>query len=108
MSANDNIDKPITMAQAWSAPIVICILGVGFAIWGFISQRDSYDVTAAIVIMIVAPVTATALAARGMVGIYQQHRWQGFAALLGGVALFIAVVVAIGAVPWRGDSQPQW
>ena len=108
MNGDSNIGKPITMAQAWSAPIVVCIIGVCFAIWGFIAKRDSYDVTAAIVIMVVAPVTATALAARGMVGIYQRHRWQGFAALVGGVALFVAVVLAMGTVELRGDSQPQW
>jgi hypothetical protein len=100
--------KPITMAQAWSAPIVICVAGVGFAIWGFMARRESYDVTAAIVIMIVAPATATSLIARGLVGIYQRHLWQGCAAIFCGVALIAVVVFGLGAVPWRGDSQAQW
>ena len=88
-------------------PVPISV-GVGFALWGFVSRRESYDVTAAIVIMIVAPVTATALVARGIVGIYQRRLWQGSAAIIGGVALFAAVVIAMGAVPLRGDAQAQW
>lgn len=104
----DSPSRPITIAQAWSAPIVVCIAGVGFAIWGFIAARDGYDVTAAIIIMIVAPVTASALIMRGLVGLYQRHRWQGGIAIIVGVLLFAGVVVGIDLIPWRGDDAPQW
>jgi membrane protein YdbS with pleckstrin-like domain len=104
----DSSSTPITVAQAWSAPIVICIAGVGFAIWGFIAARDAYDVTAAIIIMIVAPVTASVLIMRGLVGLYQRHRWQGAIAILAGVMMFAGVVAGIDLIPFRGDDAPQW
>jgi hypothetical protein len=100
--------KPISVAQAWSAPIVMCLVGLGFAIWGFRVKPEASDVTAALVIMIVGPATATALIARGLVGLHQKAHWRGSVAIVAGVLLFAGVVMAFNAVPWRGDSSPQW
>ena len=61
MIDDDEPRKPITIAQAWSAPILIC-----------------------------AACAAWALIARGIVGIYQRRRWQGCVAIACGVGLFAA------------------
>jgi peptidoglycan/LPS O-acetylase OafA/YrhL len=100
--------RPITIAQAWSAPILICLLGAGFALWGFRARPEARDVTAALVIMIVGPVTAAALIARGVVGLHQRHRWQGCVAIFLGVLLFVGVVVGFNAIEWRGDGIGRW
>jgi hypothetical protein len=102
------LQKPISVAQAWSAPIVMCLIGLGFAIWGFRVKPEASDVTAALVIMIVGPATAAALIARGLVGLYQKAHWRGSVAIVAGVVLFVGLIMAFNAVPWRGDSSPQW
>jgi hypothetical protein len=95
---------PITVAQAWSAPIVFCVVGTGLAIWGIARWPEASDVIAALVIMIVGPAAATALIARGIVGVYYRHRWRGSLAIVAGILLFTAIVMGINAVPWRGDA----
>lgn len=99
---------PLTIAQAWSAPIVMCLAGVGYAIWGIWVHPDSHDVTAALIAMLVVPATVTALVARGMVGVYQGVVWRGWLAIVGGVLLFAGFVWAFESIPWRGDSNAQW
>ncbi|MCB1624195.1 MAG: hypothetical protein KDI32_06380 [Pseudomonadales bacterium] len=108
MPDNATSSTPVTIAQAWSAPIVMCVIGAACAIWGSRVRPEASDVTAALILMIVAPVTATALIARGIVGLYQSHRWQGCVAIVGGVLLFAGVVVGMNAIPWRGDSAAHW
>jgi hypothetical protein len=103
-----DVQTPLTIAQAWSAPIVMCLVGVGYAIWGIWVHPDSNDVTAALIAMLVVPATVTALVARGMVGVYQGAVWRGSLAIVGGVLLFAGFVWTIEAIPWRGDSAAQW
>lgn len=99
--------RPITIAQAWSAPIIVCALGVGFALWGLRVRPDAAGTTAAIIILVAAPVTATALIARGIVGIYRRCYWAGCAAVAGGI-LIMLIVVAATTLLQSGDGAPQW
>ena len=99
---------PITIAQVWSAPIVTCVIGAACATWGIRARPEASGVIAALVIKIVAPVTAAALIARGIVGLYQSRRWQGCVAIAGGALLFAGVVAGMFAIPWRGASAGQW
>jgi hypothetical protein len=108
MTTDGEPQQPITIAQAWSAPIVMCAMGVGFAVWGLWTRPEAADVTAALIIMIVGPVTAAALIARGLVGVYRKRYWSGGIAIVAGILLFTGVVVGLNAVPWRGDTLPQW
>jgi hypothetical protein len=108
MTHGDAPRTGITIAQAWSAPIVVCAIATVLAIWGLASRPEASGVIAALVILIVGPVTATALIARGIVGVHQRFRWRGAIAIVAGILLFAVVVVGFNAVPWSRDSPPQW
>lgn len=100
--------QPITIAQAWSAPLVACLLGIGFAVWGAREKPEAAWVTATLIIMIAGPAACTALIARGLVGIYRKHHGAGIAAVIAGVLLFGALAVGLSRLPNEGESPPGW
>ncbi len=103
--------RPVSAAQAWSAPVLVTLAGAAFAAYGAIHRPESYVVTAFIVMMLAVPALSTALIARGLVGVYHGARAPGVAAVLLGIALFAALVWVMQGYEGPVDPmapQAQW
>lgn len=85
--------RPVSAAQAWSAPVLVTLAGAAFAAYGAIHRPESYVVTALIVMLLAVPALSTALIARGLVGLYLGVRVAGGCAVLAGIALFVALIL---------------
>lgn len=96
--------RPVSIAQAWSAPILATLAGAGFAVYGAVQQPASYVVTAGLVLMLAVPALSTALIVRGLVGVHAGARARGMCAVLLGIALFIALVLVIQG--YEGPVDP--
>lgn len=103
--------RPVSAAQAWSAPVLVTLAGAAFAVYGAVQRPESYVVTALIVMLLAVPALSTALIARGLVGVYQGARTRGVAAVLFGIALFAALIWVVQAYEGPvdpGAPQAQW